>query len=1623
MKPTNWIPKTSRQRGMALITVVAMLALATVLMLALFTTTENEYKSTQGYAAGQSARLLGDAATNIVIGQLQKAAIQASSSGPRTIHATQPGAARKYNATGEFVAGYKLYSDPLMEVVKAGATGEKEFAGSVPPKDWDTKPAQYVDLNEPAVRATAGAVGSAAVTKVFFPIVDPRSFTTNDPAKAKFSVEGFSYDTKPAYSSSASLDDIDGIITPTIAKDKPDNQRLPMPVAWLYILQDGTLGTLDNNKAFVPASGGTAASAANPITGRIAFWADDESCKVNVNTASEPTFWGVPRFFHDRDREWAEKPGVAREYQRYPGHPATVALSSILYPNPLDDPARDLTDLFGKTGAARQRVIDIKEAIYRMIPKVNEGGSQSGTNVFDTDTLAADAAEIRSNKVSLVDSTKERLFASLDEMLFSDPTSATPLDANKLRTENSIKDSSGNVIFDASALERSRFFLTAQSRAPEFSILGLPKIAMWPISARTEAGYKTPYDQLIAFCSTFKPSDTSSGPASTNNYYFQRQKAHDSGFDISIPRNMKLMEYLLKVMKTNLPSTGVSGDSKSFEKKYGGDNAHQILLEIFDYIRSTNLYDDILSDNNQSPAPATRTDRQVYEQAPTQYFSYTNPLMKRNRTTDDSNLTVPAQVVEDNGWPGHGQVTPSIAGKNPDSGGGSKLWTGESKTYLGFGRSFTISEFGLQLICTGDGQPDAGSYVGPGGVISGGGTAERIDILPENKYVFDTVLTAYPGVKFPAGTTKCYWYSNFPPNPSADPARGDTLRKKYGVEPSIPTPSPDPRNPNFHPGCNPMNWNCTLEENKPLDANQKRVQAMINLELFCPAEGWTLIHPEFTIVLSGKYISKITVDGTSIFATGDSVVVKSRNNVYTPNSVNRTGGVSPPRSLYQGYACNQFGKMPADTGYQNEADGSIHSKMLNCDLLSNFFTVDRTKPIEIKFPDGDGLEIQLYDTHDWQNKKPYQTMKVNLARNPGDTSIKVPVPDLAGGAATNRKTGYTNGKRYDNAAIQAPRYWAYHDGGALGRYVFSSGKYQVGWGNVVTTKTTNSTAPADASKPVNPLGDRCRGRLFALNGYNPVIGSDVVRTMIPALGDYRIIAATQAVPTSMWVPHRFWDQADKKVMHNFSSHTGNSEGGVDLGGVKGDGSFSGAKQFITSPDMTKRYVNDKVPDMPRDDVALGALNSFLDYDNGVGTTRDGAYINKPDEGNFSILYFNRQMNPPNGPTVLNKVRNAYFTASWEMEPDKHKDPLTGKLDNAFFTPNRMISSPVMFGSLPTAVHDNPGKLNGYSGSGRPWQTLLFRPHAYNSGDKYPVSAVHPGAQNPPDHYILDMFNMPVVEPYAESEPLSQAGKINVNYQILPFTYIKRATGMWAAMKGEMITAIPLTAAAGTEGTPVMKDTNWDGTAHYKSTQNSDKYPFPYKFWSDTDSNDPSFWHSRVNVKETLKQLDERFNFDKSLASTPNRGGLFRSASQICEVHLIPSKGDGGSSGPSGMTSSDREQKMGKFWEDHALTGDNTRERPYSNIYAHLTTRSNTFRVHIRAQVIKKARSSAADHFDPAADQVLSEYRGSTLIERFIDPNDTTNALPDYADGSDPLSKPSLDSYYKFRVVETKKFAP
>ena len=100
---------------------------------------------------------------------------------------------------------------------------------------------------------------------------------------------------------------------------------------------------------------------------------------------------------------------------------------------------------------------------------------------------------------------------------------------------------------------------------------------------------------------------------------------------------------------------------------------------------------------------------------------------------------------------------------------------------------------------------------------------------------------------------------------------------------------------------------------------------------------------------------------------------------------------------------------------------------------------------------------------------------------------------------------------------------------------------------------------------------------------------------------------------------------------------------------------------------------------------------------------------------------------------------------------------------------------MIFGSLPTGI--NPAS----PAQSAPWQTLLFCPYPAANKAGAPYTG-HPGAATPPDHLILDNFWMPVIEPYAISTCLASAGKINLNDQIAPFTYLHRNTALRALLE-------------------------------------------------------------------------------------------------------------------------------------------------------------------------------------------------------------------------------------------------
>lgn len=271
---------------------------------------------------------------------------------------------------------------------------------------------------------------------------------------------------------------------------------------------------------------------------------------------------------------------------------------------------------------------------------------------------------------------------------------------------------------------------------------------------------------------------------------------------------------------------------------------------------------------------------------------------------------------------------------------------------------------------------------------------------------------------------------------------------------------------------------------------------------------------------------------------------------------------------------------------------------------------------------------------------------------------------------------------------------------------------------------------------------------------------------------------------------------------------------------------------------------------------------------------------------------------------------------------------------------------------------------------------------------------------------MDLFWMPVIEPYAISEPFSTAGKINLNYAIAPFSYIRRATAIYGVMKSEEPLMLPNSASK------IYK--LWDhetndytgynlpnSAANMAATTDANLKTLRLEWGKAFNGQAPYDKMRRpINMDETLKQFDERFA----------AGDIYRSASEICEMHLVR---DGELLTDYTATGSNN------IWSKCLITGENTRERPYTNIYARTTTRSNTYQVHYRVQLLQKARSTSASKWNETKDRITAEQRGSVLLERYLDPNDPN--LPDYV--ANPAAAGALDDYYRFRVIGKKLFTP
>lgn len=1351
--------KRARSRGVALLIVLALLVLITGLVVAFFSTATNELASAKNYAGGSSSQQLADAATQLAIGTIRKATSDTSTSpsGTDVAWASQPGMIRTWDSNGNARKVYKLFSASNLE-----ATPPYDPSAGDLDSDFDKKPALFTDLNAP-VADPAGAS--------HYPIMDPfcaASKSSGDVPK----IAGF-YLTNPPTA----------VAVPNTA---------PMPVRWMYVLQDGKLivPDLGSDGKTAEFKGATLPTKENPIVGRIAYWTDDETSKVNINTASEGVYWDLPRLMSLEDTgRWSGSgplvvtPGLALtqpalgEYQRYPGHPATTSLSPILgnqVVGSLDVPKPDVP-------LTSSNIRNFK-TYYDLLPRVQQGGSYSGTRIPNPNP-----ASLSSSNTGRIDPDPDRLFASVDEFMFMQP-SATASGSRQVLTGVNQPD------FKA-ALERSRFFLTAHSSAPEVTMFNTPRVSMWPVW--DDVTKRTVLDKTLAFCGNL--TVLAGGVSADSPYYFTRQNSRSMTDDYSRSlRNQQLYAYLNRMMTTPVPGFGGSFNDVTAL----GTDQPQVLTSIYDYIRCINLYDS----SSEGGVKA---------------FPYTKLIHMSQSDTQDH-------------W-GGGEILPI-----------------KINNTQGFGRFATVS--GIDLI------------FGP-----------------------------------------------------ADTTPGDTS--------SAP--------------------------------NVKLVQVMLVPTFFSPMQGLPGMYPRLKYTISAT--SGFTLDSQPIFQTGGGINGTAWiTNAPVQEAEGRgLGGMISPRASLE-----RFGEFVSPMYKGMSPGGSVMPS--NPPSTGNGFTV------------GNGFGSGAYpfvSKNTYSVGTSYLNTPTLAVGNPQFPNLVTSTMNFVGGELTVTLIAQDTNEVLQKLTIDIP------SDQHLPKPAFVTGSNgKIIPGNQIFVGNTYTPDRNQGSPAMVLPTDVVRGVEIAGVGDVP---TDTARSTNTTAGDVRMTAALPIVGPQYFHAQYDWSSPDPApsatdnrqasgledddgINRNFQINpmkltytpgTSDSAGrhGALAKGMHPRGpvapAYARRSPYVPSRTLTSNLLG--VTRTNGDGSALG------DWDNGFALLPDGAYLNMGDIGDQEYVdSVNNNFANDSG-----KPRYPYV----EKEDHFNSDHGAG----SYFSPNRQVPSSMVLGSIPTGVQRF-----------RPWQTLLFNPK--------PEDPNHPGrglrGQTPPDHLIADLFWMPVVSPYPISQPFSTSGKTNLNYQIEPFNYIERSTGIYALMKASKMMAMP-TSIYGKAGDSSVNDPRpFLGTV--EELNGYPKVPGTFRF--------------PINVRETLK------GFEKVFAAND----IFRSASQISEINLVPDDG------------SATYDNMASFWLNNTLTGDNLREKPYVDLYPRLTTKSNSYTVHFRVQVLQKLPSTAVDKWVEGKDQVSSEYRGSSEIERYLDSSDPK--LPDYAVLM--ASRPddaalNLDNHYRYRIVSTKRFSP
>lgn len=1347
---------------MALVIILAILVLIFVMAVAFLNSVSTERTASAYYVSSVTTRQLGDIAVNLVQAQIQHASTEQEGDNPVT-WTSQPGLIRTFNQDGSLRLAYKLYSDHSMTVTQIDPQAIVNDLNN-----WQSDTAHFTDLNAP-VGVDRNGDGNITLDELVYPIVDPAGITQSG-GKSPI-IDGFSVANAPGATS---------------------NQPVPMPVRWLYVLQDGTLARATGSGKTAMVEGATRE---NPIVGRIAFWTDDESCKLNINTAAHGNPWDIPRVMaEDEIIPFAKNQPTIFEFQRFPGHPAMTSLAPVLgYLYGVDPRASDpYQNLTGNN--ERQ----FAEFVYSITPRIQPGGSQFGT-VVATQPVNLD---------------EDRLYASLDELIFNPNRRVQGQGGKKIERET---------------LEAAKFFLTAHSRAPELNLFQRPRVSLWPINNGENGKFPSSMDRLIAFCSTINDIP----------YYFQRSEPDDPSADIGIQENQNLKNYIRQAFSKPFPSFG----SKSFYNKYGQQESDQIITQILDYIRASNIM-------SVTDYGATK-------------FS-TDVTGNNHKSTD---------LIGTRG----GQVSPVIDGNTK-----------------GFGRIPTISRAVLHFYVSDIKDPNNGN----------------------------ASLVA----KRPIPSSGKDWNSYLPPKANVVPV-------------SFPNGG--------IPGSN----------------YELETTAVLYFDFFDPMAGYPVSNYNFDLVVEFSGSWTVSSDAHSTpqklgFETiqGGKVRIPMRYDGYHGYDFKMSTPVTGPEPRARG----------ANMGYRLGGGRSVLSS------LRGFLGFSRDFRDNINNITGNPPADGLTDFYPLVSNpvRLHRTMQTTSLSS-GSTAVKfadapklAPAPAVAGAAEFQDKFYFDGGTAIVKLVVNKTGTANESDDYIIQTYRFDFPPFQ----KFVPAYAPNTSSSADTVEQRKQMTTdmnfdyRITGfpQTFTMANASGVQTTavyltqpgDIIVSLEAAYGDFRLVAGKKELTTDSgysggkakgdFVPHEDYHRnisvTDIRSRH---AYTFRISWPNYYGGIYGANSPTGYKhpefgKFISG--LT--YGRNAQPDLPsrwRNGVPVfdssGGSGSFLpDYDTSFTYMQDGPYLNRADEG----------------AVIDGAISNWPWQAAQVVERGDIK---------TFYSPNKQMTGSGNLGSLPTGV------VRGF-----PWQTLLFRPDPRK---------LHPGSEDPPDYLVMDLFWMPVVEPYAISEPLSTAGKINLNHEIFPFHYINRDTALRGLLLKEEIRAVE----DNTLGSPPANDVG------------------SYKHAGAVGTNVAQTLNSRnpIDLNETLKAINVRFG----------SGDVYRCEAEICTVPLIPK----------GQKYSPDFAYESSWWKARRATGDNMRERPYTNLVPRLTTRSNIYTVHYRVQTLGKSPGSNPAEWVEGRDQILGEYRGSTTIERFINPNlhDPNWTTAD--------NTPNLNSYYIWRTLNTKQFAP